>query len=168
MERCVAERTLLLALMALSMQGCLYVEPARHRGAAPAPRVESDVTLSGRVTVGDERAQLKIEFSSDDRRHIHNYYYREQPESDSKQHRTRKRLPPGLAKREQLPPGLQQQIQRNGRLPPGLEGEALPQALEVRLAPLPVEYIRLRVGRDIVLMDRHTRITVDVIKNIFP
>ena len=52
---------------------------------------------------------------------------------------------------------------RKGRgLPPGLSGEPLPAELDARLAPLPRNYVRVRVGGDIVLMDRKTRVVVDV------
>lgn len=158
-------RALLAAFGLLSLAGCTV-----H----PAAPLEADVDVSGAVVMGDEHSRVEIIFSSDDRRHIHDYYYRERERhrhgddyyDDRK--KSKKRLPPGLAKRDELPPGLQKQIRRNGRLPPGLEGRALPGELERRLSPLPAGYIRLQVGRDIVLMDQHTRITVDVIKNIFP
>lgn len=136
----------------------------------PAGPVRSDVAVSGGVVVGDEHSRVEIMFSSDDRRYIHDYYYREHEryrEYDDRK-KSKKSLPPGLAKREELPPGLQKQIRRNGQLPPGLQGHRLPVELEHRLSPLPANYIRLQVGRDIVLMDQRTRVTVDVIKNVFP
>lgn len=157
----VAFRGVLPATLLLVVTGCTV-----H----PAGPVGSDVAVSGGVVVGDEHSRVEIMFSSDDRRHIHDYYYREHQryrEYDDRK-KNRKSLPPGLAKRDELPPGLQKQIRRNGQLPPGLQGRRLPVELERRLSPLPAHYIRLQVGRDIVLMDQRTRITVDVIKNIFP
>ncbi len=85
-----------------------------------------------------------------DRGHIHDYY------------RSRKDLPPGLAKKDRLPPGLA----KRDRLPPGLEGEALPHDLERKLSRIPSSYIRVRIGQDIVLMDRNTRVVFDVVYGI--
>lgn len=158
-------RTRLFALLLLPLTGCTIY---------PAAPMEGDNGVSSRVIMGDEHSRIDIMFSTDDRRYIHDYYYREREHyrgydddyyirNESKKH-----LPPGLAKRDELPPGLQKQIRRNGQLPPGLGGRRLPDALERRLSPLPAGYIRLQVGRDIVLMEQRTRITVDVIKNIFP
>lgn len=156
---------LLSAFSLLVLSGCV-VEPA-----GPV----DDVNVSGRIEAGDEHGRIEIGFSTDDRRYIHDYYYRERDhfrdyddDEDRYDNKSRKSLPPGLAKRDRLPPGLQNQIRRNGQLPPGLEGRRLPGELELRLSPLPANYIRLQVGRDIVLMDQRTRITVDVIKNVFP
>lgn len=149
---CAELPLLVLAALLVPLAGC-----AVH-SAAP---VAADVDVSGRAVLGDEHARVEVAFSSEDRRQIHDYYYRERQSS-------RKGLPPGLAKRNELPPGVQKQIRRNGQLPSGLQGRRLPDDLERHLSPLPANYIRLEVGHDIVLMDQRTRITVDVIKNIYP
>jgi hypothetical protein len=158
----------LVSFAMLVVGGCATGVHDARPGPAPAPH--TDVSVSGRVVVGDEHAQMVIVFSEDDRRHIHDYYYREQERYRDKRekHEKRKARPPGLAKRDALPPGLQKQIRRNGQLPPGIEGRRLPDELERHLSPLPANYIRLQVGRDIVLLNQRTRVTVDVIKNIFP
>ncbi|MGH9786590.1 MAG: hypothetical protein ACRD88_20665, partial [Terriglobia bacterium] len=77
-------------------------------------------------------------------------------------------LPPGLAKRESLPPGLQKQLQRKGTLPPGLQKKLtpLPYALDSRLGRLPSDYLRVVIGRDIVLLDRRSNTILDVIANV--
>jgi hypothetical protein len=117
---------------------------------------------SGRVVVADENVRVAVVFNDWDRKRIHAYYHaRHQGRQND-----RKRLPPGLAKREQLPPGLQKQVQKNGALPPGLAGRRLPPDLERELSVLPKGYVRLEVGADIVLMDSNTRIVVDVIKDL--
>jgi len=104
---------------------------------------------SGRVVVRDGDTRVAISFNEHDRRLIHDYYRKH-----------RKRLPPGLAKRGgKLPPGLA----KRQRLPPGLGGKRLPADLLGRLRVIPKNYIRLRVGTDVVLMNRDTRIIVDVI-----
>lgn len=101
-------------------------------------------------------ARIEIRFSNYDRELINQYY------SYGKQ----KGLPPGLAKKGKLPPGLQKQIVRNGQLPPGLQAKYLPYELERRLPRLSQNYVRLRVGTEIVLMDIPTKIILDVIKDI--
>ena len=77
-------------------------------------------------------------------------------------------LPPGLAKRESLPPGLQKQLRRNGTLPPGLQKKLtpLPYALDSRLLRLPSDYIRVVIGRDIVLLDRRSNTILDMLANV--
>jgi len=77
-------------------------------------------------------------------------------------------LPPGLARRESLPAGLQKQLRRNGTLPPGLQKKLipLPYGLESRLVRLPGEFIRVMIGRDIILLDRRNNGILDVISNV--
>lgn len=103
---------------------------------------------SGRVVIKDEHATVDIRFSDHDRLLIEDYYKKK-----------RKGLPPGLAKRNGLPPGLA----RRDTLPPGLQYDPLPAELEARLTRLPSNYVRVRVGKDIVLMDGKTRVIFDVI-----
>lgn len=118
----------------------------------------------GSVVIHDGSTRVAVVFSDVDRRHIHDYYqsrYQERHRHDRRKTHT-KRLPPGLAKREQLPPGLA----KRERLPPGLSGERLPHALERRLSPLPTGVLRLRIGAGVVLMDERTRVVLDVIQDI--
>lgn len=110
---------------------------------------------SGRVAIRDDRAAVELRFSARDRALIDDYY-RQAPKA--------KRTPPGLAKREQLPPGLA----RGGQLPPGLQGRGLPSDLERSLTALPAAYVRLVVGRDVVLMKRDTRVVLDVVYGVVP
>lgn len=106
---------------------------------------------SGRVVIKDDTGVVDIRIDDHDRAHIYNYY------------RGKKGLPPGLAKRGgNLPPGLA----RRDKLPPGLQGDSLPYELEHRLSKLPSAHVRLRIGQDIVLMDRHTRVVFDVVYGI--
>jgi len=80
--------------------------------------------------------------------------------------RITRKTPPGLAKKGQFPPGLQKQLERNQKLPPGLEKRYLPPDLEKGLTTLPNGYIRLKVGTDIVLMNQNTNIIVDIIYSV--
>ena len=110
---------------------------------------------SGQVVIRDDRGGVELRFSARDRTLIGDYYH---------QAAKSKRTPPGLAKREQLPPGLV----RGGRLPPGLQGCGLPSDLESRLTALPAPYVRLIIGRDVVLMKRDTRVVLDVVYGVVP
>jgi hypothetical protein len=111
----------------------------------------SYTSTSGRVVIRDDTGVVDIRFDDRDRAHIHDYY------------RGGKGLPPGLAKRGgNLPPGLA----KRDRLPPGLQGDALPYELERKLSRLPSSYVRVRIGQNIVLMDRDTRVVFDVVYGI--
>ena len=74
-------------------------------------------------------------------------------------------LPPGLAKRDSLPPGLQKLLDRNGRLPPGLDRRALPEDLEKRL-PARTDTERVIVDNDVVLIEKGTDLVLDVIRDV--
>jgi hypothetical protein len=80
-----------------------------------------------------------------------------------------KGLPPGLANREHLPPGLQKQLEKNGKLPVGLEGklQPLPVVLESILPQLPVGNRRIVVGDNVILLDESTSFIVDIIAGVF-
>lgn len=109
---------------------------------------------SGKVVVTDGNTRVAVVITDSDRRLIQDYY---RPKKG-------KGLPPGLAKREQLPPGLA----KRDRLPPGLQGEPLPPELDRRLSPLSPDYVRVRVARDIVLMERRTRVVLDIAYGLVP
>ena len=69
-------------------------------------------------------------------------------------------LPPGLAKRDRLPPGLERQVQRNGTLPPGLQKrvQPLPEECVASLPPLPTAWVRVVLGRRVLLLNAEQRI----------
>jgi hypothetical protein len=78
-------------------------------------------------------------------------------------------LPPGLAKRGgDLPPGLEKHLERDGTLPPGLQKriEPFPPELERQLPPLPADYQRAVIGAHIVILNRHTNVIVDIVKDV--
>ncbi|MEW5893823.1 MAG: hypothetical protein AB1697_11865 [Pseudomonadota bacterium] len=107
------------------------------------------------VGVRSKDQTLRVIFSERDRALIHEYYAaRAKP------------LPPGLAKKNKIPPGHAMQMERWGRLPPGIAYRALPGDLERRLSALPEGYARIVVGADIGILDTRTRVVVDVIKDI--
>jgi hypothetical protein len=112
----------------------------------------TQAATSGRVVIRDDTGVVDIRINDRDREYIHDYF------------RGGKGLPPGLAKRGgHLPPGLA----KRDRLPPGLGGgEPLPYELDRKLSRLPSSYVRVRIGQDIVLMDRNTRVVLDVVYGI--
>jgi hypothetical protein len=126
-------RYLLPALAVLALGGC-----ATH------------AMTSGRVVIQDENATVDVALNYHDRAVIRDYYAK----------LAKKKLPPpGLAKRNgALPPGLA----KRDKLPPGLQTAPLPYDLDNQLTRLPESYVRVRVGRDIVLMDKRTRVVFDV------
>lgn len=129
---------LLFALTALMLGGCA-----------------SYTATSGQVVIKDDDTMIDVRIGDCDRAFIEDYY--------TKSAKHKNGLPPGLAKRGgNLPPGLA----KRDKLPPGLQGEPLPGGLEGKLSPLPPNYVRVRVGQDIVLMDRKTRVVFDVVYGI--
>ncbi len=77
-----------------------------------------------------------------------------------------KKMPPGLSKRDALPPGLQNQLEQNGTLPPGLTKRQLPHALENQLPPPQAGTERVITGNDVVLIHRATGVVLDILKDI--
>lgn len=71
--------------------------------------------------------------------------------------------PPGLAKKNNgcLPPGQAMKYKIGQPLPPDVVWYPVPSALAMRLPPLPAGYGYIRVGIDILLMDRRSNIVID-------
>ena len=114
----------------------------------------SYTATSGQVVIKDDDSRIDVRIGDSDQVLIRDYY---------KSSKHKKGLPPGLAKRGgNLPPGLA----KRDRLPPGLQGDPLPHDLERQLSRLPSSYVRVRIGQDIVLMDRKTRVVFDVVYGI--
>lgn len=104
-------------------------------------------------------------FLPEERRAIEDYYRK----TEDKKKKSKKGLPPGLAKRGgNLPPGLQKKLERDGELPPGLQKrmEPLPVDLDRRLPRLPDNWQRVVVERDVILIDRRTNRILDVIEGV--
>ncbi|MFQ5756358.1 MAG: hypothetical protein ACE5H7_09735 [Acidiferrobacterales bacterium] len=116
----------------------------------------SYVATSGRVVFTDEKATIDVTFSNRDRQVIYDYY-------GGRKGQKKKKAPPGLAKQgDDLPPGLA----KRDTLPPGLQGRVLPADLEAQLTPLPRSYVRVTIGADVVLLNRDTRVVLDVIYGV--
>ena len=107
---------------------------------------------SGRVVVRDDGAPAEMRFQERDRAMVAEYYRAAK----------RKKTLPTQVKREKLPPGLA----KRDTLPPSLHGQLLPTDLEARLTVLPGAYVRVLVGRDLVLMHRNTRLVADILYGV--
>lgn len=81
--------------------------------------------------------------------------------------RRQKGMPPGLAKRDSLPPGLAKQLERNGRLPPGLEKRDLPEGLDRLLPPRGHGQERVAVDNDVLLIETATGLILDILRDVF-
>jgi hypothetical protein len=126
------------------------------------------ITASGHISVNDGNTSLDIGFSNHDKSVIAAYYQdgasggRTETGRGGKHGKRSKRgrhVPPGLAKKGGLPPG----IAKRDRLPAEVVTEVLPAELERKLSPLPSpNYVRVKVGQDLVIMDKRTRVVLDV------
>lgn len=130
------------AVLALFTVGC-----ASSPGGSP--KIDS-----GAVIIEGEDFRAAIVFSDTDRERIRRYY---------KSRQKKKTLPPGLAKKDVSHPGLRNHIRKYRELPPGIAGRRLPQELERTLTDLPPNYVRLRVGGDVLLLHEKTRYILDVV-----
>jgi hypothetical protein len=84
------------------------------------------------------------------------HWYRERYDDD--------RLPPGLARRDDLPPGLERQLVIRGTLPPGLRRriEPCPPDLVRVLPPPPPHCEHVFIGGHLVLLNRENFQIVDI------
>lgn len=106
------------------------------------------VATSGRVAVREDRAGIASGFSSRDRISIEEHFHHQRVAP------SREALPSGFAPRS--------------RLPAGIQGRPLPRALEAKLTVLPFAYLRLQVGRDVLLLERESRIVLDLLRDVLP
>jgi len=116
---------------------------------------------------------MDVVFTTLEKRLIREYYgersrerHADDDDKSGKKGKKNKEMPPGLAKKESLPPGLARQLQRNGKLPPGLEKRRLPQDLERRLPPRDRRFERVVVDTDVVLIETATNVVLDVLIDV--
>lgn len=142
--------------------------------ALPLGAFASDVSVSGQIAVRDGNKSISVIFNNRDKRTIEDYYRTRSRYMDERGHGHGKGMPPGLAKRGgNVPPGLAKHgglppgLAKRDHLPPEIETEALPRDLERRLSRLPSDnYIRVKVGRDFAIMDKKTRVVLDVARDL--
>jgi hypothetical protein len=161
----------------------------------PGIAMAADVSVSGKVTAREGNSSVSVVLSNDDRSRVEQYYRRHRESesgwNDDRRYRDEEHrhgehegqgkgkgrgngMPPGLAKRDgDLPPGLA----RSGGLPPGLAKhdrlpddvryEPLPRDLDRQLPPLPSkDYVRVIVGTDLLILNKKTRVVLDVSKGL--
>lgn len=139
-------------------------------GVAAAALAKNDEDKHGRGK--DKHAQgeaqqpakkARAKFRRDDR-HIVQTFYAQHPGA----------LPPGLAKKGKVPPGHAKrgvhQVVVAQVVTPEIEINLLPlpHALEVQLPPPPHTVIRRILGRDLVMIDKHTNKVLDVLHDALP
>lgn len=112
---------------------------------------------------------IDVVFSEIEKRIITDFY-QEATEMNGKKNKSHKKkskkgLPKGLAKKENLTPGLRKQLRRNGTLPPGLEKRRLPHRLSDQLPPRSDIFERVIVENDILLIKRGTNLIYDILKD---
>jgi len=160
----------------------------------PGVAVAADVSMSGKVTAREGDSSVSVVFSNDDRSKVEQYYrkhreresdqrYRDERDDhhhgDHEGHGKGKKgrgggMPPGLAKRDgDLPPGLARSgglppgLARHDRLPDDIKYEPLPRDLDRQLPPLPSrDYARVIVGTDLLILNKKTRVVLDVSKGL--
>ncbi|MHB8743054.1 MAG: hypothetical protein ACYC9L_07980 [Sulfuricaulis sp.] len=98
---------------------------------------------SGQVVLTDDSTVVNVRFSDNDRMLVRSYYNK-------------------FVSRQNLSPRENLAVGRV--LPPGIRGESLPRDLEQKLSLLPSAYVRLRVGWDIVLIEKQTRMVQDILR----
>jgi hypothetical protein len=98
----------------------------------------------------------------DQGRHYYSEHDRDQMRGWYRDHDDR--LPPGLAKRDELPPGLEKQLRVRGTLPPGLREKMMPcpEELEQRLPPAPQGYQHFVIGGHVALVNPSTYLVLDI------
>ncbi len=144
---------ILLGTFTVSGGAALAGGHGRHEGRGDRGDHDNGHWMDKRRDHDDNEDSRGYGFARHDRDEIRGWY------AENYRH-----LPPGLAKRYWLPPGIERQLVIRGTLPPGLERRAypVPVELERRLAPPPPDCERLVIGGHIVLMNRRTKIILDI------
>ncbi len=101
------------------------------------------------------KSEIKFRYSDHDRESLRVWY-----------NGRNGRLPPGLAKRDELPPGLENQLVARGKLPPGLRKKMRRCPWEVvrLLPPPPPDYRHFFIGGHIALVNRRTYMVLDIFR----
>lgn len=115
--------------------------------AAQKPATPPSVLAPTRPATRDVRVALVAGFSTRDRLIIEEFF-------------EKKRATP--TRRDVLPSGFSAQ----DRLPVAIQGQPLPRPLESKLTVLPDAYIRLLVGRDVLLLERDSRVVLDLLRDV--
>jgi Ni/Co efflux regulator RcnB len=152
------------------IQRLLGAAQASGAPALPKPDIKGTVETILRDTVsttaGKEKGEEKSEGAEEKSRKRAKKKKKKKKKSRGRGRGRGKGLPPGLAKRKKLPPGLARQLERNGRLPPGLRKKSLPGHVEAELPPAKKGTERVIVGKDVVLIDKQSEMILDIIRDV--
>ncbi len=149
----------LLALAALVAAGPALADkddaPGQQRKREAAPATQATAAPSG-----SSGSQVSIRvgavFGDQDRATVQAYY--------GDRYAQAKRCPPGLAKKNNgcLPPGQAKKYIVGQPLPADVVWYPVPPVLVQRLPALPTNHAYVRVGADVLILNRSTRLVVDV------
>lgn len=143
---------------------------AQQLGFATMPRrwfaaLTVGLMLGGAPVPGAAQSVAEIIFTGIERALITDYYGRLGLPGGSS---AGSGLPPGLQRQLErngrLPAGLERQLYRNGTLPPGLQTQALPYDLAGQLPRRDDRFEILRIDNDVLLVERATRLILDIIR----
>jgi hypothetical protein len=141
--------------MVLLMQACAsYIATSGkvavkddRPASKPQPSSVPVPANNARPAKRDTRVAMATGFSTRDRLSIEEYFEKQRS---------------AQARQESLPASFAV----HDRLPANIQGQSLPRALESRLTVLPDAYVRLQVGRDVLLMERDSRVVLDLLRDV--
>jgi len=133
---------------------------AQKHAEKHAEKAEKHAAKQGRHE--REREEVRIGgYFNDHHRDAARAYY-------SERYAHAKHCPPGLAKKHNgcMPPGQAKKWAVGHPVPPGVVVYSVPQPVLVQLPPAPYGYRYARIGNDIVLVQAHNNVIVDVISGL--
>ena len=104
------------------------------------------VATSGNVAIGGSHGSIGVNFTANDRRTIKNYY------NEKRKHSGKSPESSELVKADQLSSSMQLV-----KLPPDLE---------TKLTRIDKAYVRIIVGSDVVLIDKKSRVVIDIYRDV--
>lgn len=145
-----------LALAAALSAGAAFAD----KDDAPGQQRKREAQPASQPVAAQSRSQVQISigavFGDQDRAAVRAYY--------GDRYQTAQRCPPGLAKKNNgcQPPGQAKKYIVGQPLPAGVAWYPVPPVLVQRLPPLPPDHGYVRVGADVLILNRSTRLVVDV------
>ncbi len=149
----------LLALSALVAAGPALADkddaPGQQRKREAAPATQATAAPSG-SSGSQVSIRIGAVFGDQDRATVQAYY--------GDRYAQARRCPPGLAKKNNgcLPPGQAKKYIVGQPLAADVVWYPVPPVLVQRLPPLPTNHAYVRVGADVLVLNRSTRLVVDV------
>lgn len=133
----------------------------KHAGMASDDRDNERKHARSRDTHERDDVKIGAYFNDQHRRVARTYYAQHYGNAGN--------CPPGLAKKNNgcMPPGQAKKFRVGEPLPAGVVVYQVPQPVLVQLPPPPYGYRYARVGSDIVLVQAHNNLVIDIIVNVF-